>query len=69
MQIYIKNSNKDVLQKMQSAGFNVSTCGMCGEVVLYFIGKLEELTCECCGFTDDPSQFPDLESVEMELVK
>lgn len=66
MQIYLKDGNQYVLQKMQTAGFNVTTCGNCGGVVLHLTGAKcpEELTCEYCGFTGDISDFPDLRVVE-----
>lgn len=64
MQIYIKDSNKDILQQMQRAGFNVVTCGDCGMVKLHETG-VSELTCDYCGETGDISNFPDLEVVEV----
>ncbi len=61
--IYLKDSNKEMLQQMQTAGFNVVKCGMCGEVKLIKISA-EDLTCEWCGFESDQSDFPDLVTVE-----
>lgn len=57
--IFLKDSNGDILQQMQKAGFNVTTCGDCGEVKLHKLGA-EELTCEYCGFTEEICWFPDL---------
>lgn len=64
--IYLKDGNAYVLQRMQSAGFNVTTCGNCGGVVLHLLDENmpEELSCDYCGFTGDPSEFPDLRVVE-----
>jgi hypothetical protein len=64
--IYLKDGNQYVLQKMQRAGFNVTTCGMCSGVVLHLTGanSPEELTCEYCGFTSEHCDFPDLRVVE-----
>ena len=63
MQIYLTGSNQDILQKMQEAGFNVTTCGDCGEVKLHLTG-VEELECDYCGFISDICDFPDLCLVE-----
>lgn len=60
---YIKDSNKDVLQQMQAAGFNVTTCGNCGAIKLHKTG-VDELTCDDCGITGDISDFPDIYTVE-----
>ena len=63
--IYIKDTNEDVLQKMQAQGFNVTTCGECGAVVLqHGLNDEGTLTCDACGFTDDISSFPDLVIVD-----
>lgn len=59
--IYLTGSNKDVLQKMQANGFNATTCGSCGEVVLHtFPVKNNLLKCDWCEFESDPCDFPDL---------
>ena len=60
---YIEGSDKKILQEMQRAGFNVMTCGNCGNIKLAHTG-IEEATCEGCGFTSDPCDFPDLYTVE-----
>ncbi len=62
-EIYIKDSNKDILQQMQRAGFNITTCGNCGEIKLHKTG-VDELTCDYCSLTEDISSFPDLYVVE-----
>lgn len=62
-EIYIKDSNKAVLQDMQSKGFNVVTCGNCGSIRLHHTG-VQELDCEYCGFVSDICDFPDLYVVE-----
>lgn len=62
-EIYIKDSNKDILQQMQRAGFNVTTCGQCGDIKLHRCG-VDTLTCDSCGLNDDISNFPDLYVVE-----
>lgn len=62
--IYLKDSNKEVLQEMQHYGLNVTTCGDCGAVKLHRISRdLEQLECEECGLVSDPCDFPDLEVV------
>lgn len=60
-QIYMNGTNEQVLQKMQANGFNVTTCGECGDVVLHELPvKNDLLTCDNCGFESDPCDFPDL---------
>lgn len=61
-QVYLKGSNKDVLRKMQQAGFNVTTCGECGNIKLHETG-IDYLECDYCDFKSDISDFPDLEVV------
>lgn len=63
MQIYLENSNKQILQEMQSSGFNIVTCGDCGSIRLHHTGA-EKLDCEYCGLESDVSDFPDLYVVE-----
>ena len=62
--IYLTGSNEDVLQKMQKAGFNVTTCGDCGEIVLQQGIDIDELHCFNCGLISDPCDFPDLVVVD-----
>lgn len=62
--IYITNSNKDVLQAMQDAGFNVTTCGNCGNIKLHRTGT-DYLECDYCDFKGDISEFPDLETTNV----
>ena len=56
-------TNEQVLQKMQRAGFNVTTCGNCGAIKLHELGE-SELTCDECRWTSDICDFPDLYTVE-----
>lgn len=63
--IYLTGTNEDVLQKMQAKGFNVTTCGSCGAVVLHETPvKNDLLHCYNCGYENDPCDFPDLVVVE-----
>ena len=63
--IYITGTNEDVLQKMQRAGFNVTTCGNCMAVKLHESPvKNDLLRCDSCDFESDISDFPDLVVVE-----
>jgi hypothetical protein len=61
--IYTKDSNRDMLQRLQRAGFNITTCGECGAVRLHKTG-IDELNCEDCGLVSDICNFPDLYVVE-----
>ena len=49
----------DLQLKMQDAGFNVVTCGMCTRVIIHETGA-KELRCPDCFFNSDISDFPDL---------
>lgn len=63
--IYLTGTNEDVLQKMQAKGFNVTTCGNCGAIVLHETPvKNDLLHCDNCGYENDPCDFPDLVVVE-----
>lgn len=63
--IYLTGTNEDVLQKMQKAGFNVTTCGECDDIVLHETPVANDLlTCYNCGLVSDPCDFPDLVCVE-----
>lgn len=68
IEIYLKESNKQILQEMQASGFNVTTCGMCGAVKLHRTG-VDELTCENCDFTGDICDFPDMYTVQGTIIK
>ena len=60
-QIYIKDTNEDVLQKMQKAGFNITTCGQCSAIKLLSPETdREDITCDVCGFNEEECYFPDL---------
>ena len=59
----------NILFSMQQKGFNVVTCGDCGDVMLLengvnrneFDSELHGMVkCPHCGFEDDESSFPDL---------
>ena len=65
-EIYIKDSNKAVMQELQTAGFNIVTCGMCGSIRLHKTG-VTELDCEYCGFVSDICDFPDLYVVDQKV--
>jgi hypothetical protein len=62
--IYLTGTNEDVLQKMQAHGFNVTTCGDCGAIVLHESPAWHDLKCYECGFESDPADFPDLVVVD-----
>lgn len=49
----------DILCDIQKAGYNVVTCGECGDVFLHDSDQ-EELVCPYCEFTGDVCDFPDL---------
>jgi ribosomal protein S27E len=61
--IYLKDSNQQILQEMQRAGFNVVTCGDCGAIILHRTG-VDEVTCQECNLTNDITDCPDLYVVE-----
>ena len=48
-----------LLKKIHTQGINVVTCGDCGTVMLVE-RKEDKHKCFDCGFTEDPSYFPDL---------
>ncbi len=50
---------EEVSRKIQNSGYNVVTCGHCGDVLLHEIG-ITELPCAYCEWTSDISDFPDL---------
>ena len=45
-------------RQIQDAGFNVVTCGTCGDVMLHRMDE-EDIECPHCGFTSEPCDFPD----------
>lgn len=62
--IYLTDSNKDVLQQMQAIGFNVTTCGSCGDIKLLSPkSDRENIECDYCDFVEEECYFPDLEIV------
>ena len=54
----------EILREIQASGYNVCTCGNCGDVVLLDIKEpiTEDITCPHCDSTMDYSDFPDLYS-------
>ena len=52
----------EILNEMQQSGYNVVTCGNCGDVVLLDVHSdiLEEVQCPHCKETMDYSDMPDL---------
>lgn len=52
----------DILLSIQAAGYNVVTCGNCGDVVLLDIYEpiMDDIQCPHCKVTMDYSDFPDL---------
>ena len=58
-----KESNLALSEELVSkAEINIVTCGSCGDVNLHRTSQ-QEITCEKCGFTDEPCHFPDLFTV------
>lgn len=52
----------DVLLEMQSEGFNVCTCGNCGDVILYNkeMTEADNIVCPHCKADMEYSDNPDL---------
>ncbi len=48
-------------RQILDAGFNVVTCGTCGDVMLYRMDEdtTEDIECPYCGFTGEPCDFPE----------
>lgn len=56
----MENSSFDLAQEiLEKTNINITTCGNCGHIVLHKINT-EEISCEECGFTSEPCDFPDL---------
>lgn len=53
-----------VLKEIQDAGFNVCTCGNCGDVVLFDeeMIQADEIKCPHCDAVMDYADYPDLYS-------
>jgi len=50
-----------ILQKMQSDGYNVVTCGNCGDIILVEIfDSVQEVQCPHCKEVMDYCDTPDL---------
>lgn len=53
----------EVIEQMQSAGFNVSTCGNCGDVILYNkeMKEADTVACPHCkremAYSDNPDLY------------
>lgn len=64
----IKNQ-LDLQFKIQQKGFNIVTCGRCGDVLLHEVND-EDIECPHCDFVSDPCDFPDLfyEGIELSSV-
>ncbi len=53
----------EILQEMQMDGYNVVTCGNCGDVILIDLfneKKIEEVQCPHCKETMEYCDMPDL---------
>lgn len=53
----IAESQIKIQEEMQSAGFNIVTCGNCGSILLHRLGE-EKIDC-FCGITMSLSDCPD----------
>ena len=51
----------EILNEIQNDGYNVVTCGNCGDVVLHkILNNIETIVCPHCITTMDISDMPDL---------
>lgn len=56
----------ELIEELQSKGYNIVTCGQCGEVFIHEIINIKEdtdpnyITCPYCEFNSEPCDFPDL---------
>jgi hypothetical protein len=57
-ELEIVKNQIDLQHKIQKAGFNIVTCGMCGDILLHEI-KDEKIEC-LCGIEIDLNDCPDL---------
>jgi rubrerythrin len=71
--IFVEVKNKNIMKadklnggsqyqlqlEIQASGFNVVTCGSCGDVMFHKIQE-GDLKCPSCGFEDEQCEFPDL---------
>ena len=61
-------SQYDLQQEiLKKTGINIVTCGNCGITILHRKNDTT-ITCPDCGFTDEPSSFPDL-NYETDIIK
>ena len=54
-----KDSQLELLLKIQAIGINIVTCGNCGTIILVK-WKREEYYCYECDKSGEPCDFPDL---------
>ncbi len=54
-----KDSQLELLLKIQAIGINIVTCGNCGTIILVKCNE-EEHYCFDCEESGEPSNFPDL---------
>ena len=52
----------EILKEIQASGYNVCTCGNCGDVVLLEIKETTNIVCPHCDHEADGCDFPDLYS-------
>lgn len=57
-----KEAQTEIFYKIQDAGFNIVTCGNCGEVILHAINNDDEVHCGGCRRDMAKSDCPDLYS-------
>ena len=58
---YLKGYAKQMLllRDIQKIGYNVVTCGRCGQAIIHKTGK-SNLVCHECEFVGDICDFPDI---------
>jgi len=54
-----RDTQLELLEKIQAVGINIVTCGQCGAVILVKRNE-EEHHCYNCNFVSDICDFPDL---------
>jgi formylmethanofuran dehydrogenase subunit E len=54
-----KETQVELLEAMWKIGFNIVTCGNCGEPFIHRTG-VDELECPYCDYQEDICCFPDL---------
>jgi len=54
-------SQLNILKEIQSIGYNVVTCGSCGDVVLHrLLNNVDTIDCPHCNTTMELCDMPDL---------